>query len=208
MHYASRRWACYHYTAHSTSLEARVLSGRWIAAHPWPVLKGDWGRRISTGVDGPRGWNSAIERRSWVQVWVRSLVLFPLSPYPVWAVKFTTYYIYNCCYLTHCHMLLYLSCHCVVPPLPLTRPPPKCSRWCLSPVQSGWWMYHWFPSPPRPLLVGCSPPLVEWSTWQCRSQLPQQEPATLLSELEKCFAHHEWHGHPALCWDAQQLEWV
>ena len=93
------------------------------------------------------------------------------------------------CCPTHCHMSLHSSCHCVVPPLPLTRSPPKCSRWCLSPVQSGWWMYHWFPSPPRPLLVGCSPPLVEWSTWQCSSQLPQQQPAKLLSELEKCFAH-------------------
>ena len=117
----------------------------------------------------------------------------------------TTMCKYNACmnkwrHQTHCHMLLHSSCDCEVPPLPLTHPLPKCSRWCLSPVQSGWWMYHWFPSPPRPLLVGCSPPLVEWSTWQCRSQLPQQEPATLLSELEKCFAHQEWHGHPPPCW--------
>ena len=87
--HASRRWACYHHTAHSTSLEARVLSGRWIAAHPWLVLQGDWGQRISTGIDGSHGWNSAIQRRSWVRA--RSLVLFPLSPYPVWAVKFTTF---------------------------------------------------------------------------------------------------------------------
>ena len=49
-----------------------------------PVLKGDWGRRVSTGIDGSLGWNSAIERRS------RVLVLFPLSPCPVWAVEFTT----------------------------------------------------------------------------------------------------------------------
>ena len=80
MQHASHRWACYYHTVHSTSLEAQVLSGRWIAAHPWPVLKGDWGRRISTGIDGSHGWNSAIERRS--QVRARSLVLFPLSPYP------------------------------------------------------------------------------------------------------------------------------
>ena len=40
------------------------------------VRNGDWQRRISTGVDGSRGWNSAIERRS--LVWIQSLVLFPL----------------------------------------------------------------------------------------------------------------------------------
>ena len=49
---------------------------------------------------------------------------------------------YDQCSLTHCHMLLYSFCRCVVPPLPLTLPPPKYSRWCLPPVQSGWWMYH------------------------------------------------------------------
>ena len=49
--HASHHWGCYHHTAHSTSFEVRVLSGRWIVAHPWPVLKGDWGRRISTGTD-------------------------------------------------------------------------------------------------------------------------------------------------------------
>ena len=115
---------------------------------------------------------------------MRHLHVYPLAVTHSW-----------CC-PTHCHMLLHSSWHCTLPLLPLTHPPPKCSRWCLSPVQSGWWMYHWFPSPPRPLLVGCSPPLVEWSTWQCSSQLPQQQPAKLLSELEKCFAHQEWHGHP------------
>ena len=77
--HASRCWACYHHTAHSTSLEARVLSGRWIAPHQWPVLKGNWGRRILTGIGGSSGWNSAIERRSRIRV--RSLVLFPLSLY-------------------------------------------------------------------------------------------------------------------------------
>ena len=71
---------------------------------------------------------------------------------------------YNWCSSTHYHMLLLLSCHCVVPPFLLTHPPPKCSRWCLSLVQSRWWMYQLFPSPPRRLLVECSPPLVEWST--------------------------------------------
>ena len=49
--HASQRWACYHHTAHSTSLKARVLSGCWIAAHLWPVLKGNWGQGISTGTD-------------------------------------------------------------------------------------------------------------------------------------------------------------
>ena len=86
--HASRRWACYHHTAHSTSLEARVLSGRWIAAHLWPVLKGDWGWRISTRISGSRGWNSAIER--WSRVQAQSPVLLALSPCPseLWS--------YNC----------------------------------------------------------------------------------------------------------------
>ena len=44
-----------------------------------PVHKSDGGRRISTGLRGSRGWNSAIERRS--RVWARSLVFFPLSPF-------------------------------------------------------------------------------------------------------------------------------
>ena len=106
-------------------------------------------------------------------------------------------------YPTHYHTLLHSSCYCVVPPLLLTLPPPKCSRWCLSPVQSGWWMYHWFPSPPRPLLLGCSPPLVEWSTWQCRSHFPQQVHAMLWSELEKCLAHLEWPIHRICYLDLQ-----
>ena len=75
--HASRHWACYHHTTQSTSLKARVLSGRWIARHPWPVLKGDWGWKILTGIGGSSGWNSAIERRSWVRA--RSLVLFPVA---------------------------------------------------------------------------------------------------------------------------------
>ena len=61
-----------------------------LGTYALPVLKGDWGWRISTGIDGSRGWNSTLERRSWVRA--RSLVLFPLSPYPVWAVEFTIYY--------------------------------------------------------------------------------------------------------------------
>ena len=59
-------------------------------SHPVTVLKGDWGRRISTGIDGLRDWNSAIEHR--YRVWAQSLVPFPLLPYPVWDVEFTTYY--------------------------------------------------------------------------------------------------------------------
>ena len=94
MQHARHPWACYHHTARSTSPEAQFLSGRWIAAHPWPVLKSNWGWRTSTGINGSRGWNSAIERRSWVRA--LSLVLFPLPPYPVWAVEFSTYYIYVC----------------------------------------------------------------------------------------------------------------
>ena len=88
MQYAIRCWACYQHTAHSTSLKVRVLSGRWIAAHPWPVLKGNWGRRISTGIGSSRGWNSAIERRSQVQA--QSLVLFPLLPCPseLWSYNY------------------------------------------------------------------------------------------------------------------------
>ena len=53
-------------------------------------FKSNWGWRISTGIDGSRGWNSAIEHRSRVRAWL--LVFFPLSPYPVWAVESTTYY--------------------------------------------------------------------------------------------------------------------
>ena len=52
----------------------------WIVAHLWLVHKGDGGWRISASLRGLCGWNSAIERRSWV--WVRSLVLFPLLPFP------------------------------------------------------------------------------------------------------------------------------
>ena len=65
-----------------------VLSGRCIAAHPWPVLRviGDEGSRLWLIVCS---WNSAIECRS--QVWAQSLVLFPLSSYTYfWAVDFPT----------------------------------------------------------------------------------------------------------------------
>ena len=73
--------------SHSTQYQPRGagLKRRWIAAHLWPVHRGDGGRGISTGLRGSRGWNSAIERRS--QVRARSLVLFPLSPFPFWAVS-------------------------------------------------------------------------------------------------------------------------
>ena len=63
-----------------------ALSGRWIAAHPWLVLKGDWGRRISTGIDGLRGWKSAIEHRSRVRAF------FPCRPIlsDLWSSLLTT----------------------------------------------------------------------------------------------------------------------
>ena len=73
-------YVCYHHTTHSTSLEARVWSGHWIAAHLWLVLQGDWGWRLSTGIGDSCGWNSAIEHRSRVRA--QSLVLFPRSPCP------------------------------------------------------------------------------------------------------------------------------
>ena len=44
----------------------------------WDLLKDYWGRGILTGSDGSRGWNSTIERRSWV--WARSLIVFPCRP--------------------------------------------------------------------------------------------------------------------------------
>ena len=126
------------------------------------------------------------------------MIQFRHSPFWRWCTKWYSLW-------TYCCMSLPSSCHCLVLPLPLSHPPPKCSRWCLSPVQSGWWMYHWFLSSPRPLLVGCSPLLVEWSTWQCRSHFPQQEPAMLLSESKKCYSHQEWHGHPPPCWVVQSM---
>ena len=63
------------------------LSGHWIAAHPWLVHKGDWQQGIATGIGGSHGWNSAIECRSRVQS--QSLLLLPLSPYPVGAVEYS-----------------------------------------------------------------------------------------------------------------------
>ena len=78
MQHARHRWTCYNHTAHSTSLEVRVLSGRCIVAHLWLVPKGNWGRGILTGIGGSRC--SAIERRSRVRVQARLLVLFLCRP--------------------------------------------------------------------------------------------------------------------------------
>ena len=51
-----------------------------------PVLKGNWGQRISTGIGS---WNSTIERR--YQVRAQSLVLFPLLPCPseLWSCNYS-----------------------------------------------------------------------------------------------------------------------
>ena len=68
--------------SHSTQYQPRGagLKCHWIAAHLWPVHKSNGERRISTGLRGSHGWNSAIESRSRVQV--RSLVLFPCNLFP------------------------------------------------------------------------------------------------------------------------------
>ena len=76
MQHARRRWAYYNHTAHSTSLGVRVLSSRCIVAHPWPVRKDDWGRKILTRIGGSRG--SAIGQKSRVRA--RLLVLFLCHP--------------------------------------------------------------------------------------------------------------------------------
>ena len=73
-----------------------MLYRGWIVAHLWPVHKSDRGRRILTGLRNWHGWNSTIERRSRIRA--RSLVLFPLLPFPFWAASSTNIFIiYHLC---------------------------------------------------------------------------------------------------------------
>ena len=70
----------------STCLRAGSYCNWNIARHNspgWQQKTGDGRRQIATGIDGSHGWNTTLERRSWV--WAQSLLRFLLSPFP-WAV--------------------------------------------------------------------------------------------------------------------------
>ena len=72
----------------STCLRAGSYCNWNVARHnslgeSWQQKTGDGRRQIATRIDGSHGWNTTLERRSWVRA--QSLLRFLLSPFP-WAV--------------------------------------------------------------------------------------------------------------------------
>ena len=89
---AADRWLTYIYSTLHPITSVLVLTSskttHWHTVCSWNRIKVVYFRAVYMARVAET--LAAIECRSWVRA--RSLVLFCLSPYPVWAVEFTTYY--------------------------------------------------------------------------------------------------------------------